>query len=107
MSKHWWSQYLATEGLEFITHSKYSFAAMLSSTLFISLVKLPSTCRLCSDSMPRGSSSLSGQQTQCEYHVAPCLCPQSLVKQLNYSRASDAYIFSISQCHCLFTAMSY
>lgn len=38
--------YLSPEGLEVMTQSKYSLAAMESSTLFTSLVKLPSTCLL-------------------------------------------------------------
>lgn len=38
--------YLSPEGLEFMTQSKYSLAAKESSTLFTSLVKLPSTCLL-------------------------------------------------------------
>lgn len=38
--------YLSREGLEVMTQSKYSLAAMESSTLFTSLVKLPSTCLL-------------------------------------------------------------
>lgn len=36
--------YLSPDGLEFMTQSKYSLAAKASSTLFTSLVKLPSTC---------------------------------------------------------------
>lgn len=39
--------YLSPEGLEVMTQIKYSLAAMESSTLFTSLVKLPSTCLLC------------------------------------------------------------
>lgn len=51
--------YLSPEGLEVITQSKYSLAAMESSTLFTSLVKLPSTCLLLNASSRLSISDLS------------------------------------------------
>lgn len=46
---HQSESYLSPEGLEFMAHSMSSFAAMESSTLLTSLVKLPSTCLLLSN----------------------------------------------------------
>lgn len=51
--------YLSPEGLEVMTQSKYSLAAMESSTLFTSLVKLPSTCLLLNASPRLSISDLS------------------------------------------------
>lgn len=51
--------YLSLEGLEVMTHSIYSLAAKESSTLFTSLVKLPSTCLLLNASPCLSISDLS------------------------------------------------
>lgn len=51
--------YLSPEGLEVMTQIKYSLAAKESSTLFTSLVKLPSTCLLLNSSALLCVSDLS------------------------------------------------
>lgn len=57
--------YLSPEGLEVITHSKYSLAAMESNTLFTSLVKVPSTCLLLNASSLLCVSDLSVHDITC------------------------------------------
>lgn len=65
--------YLSPEGLEVITHSKYSLAAMESSTLFTSLVKVPSTCLLLNASTLLFVSDLSMYDITC--HLNQYLTP--------------------------------
>lgn len=65
--------YLSPEGLEAITHSKYSLAAMESSTLFTSLVKVPSTCLLLNVSTLLFVSDLS--MYDITGHLNQCLTP--------------------------------
>lgn len=65
--------YLSPEGLEAITHSKYSLAAMESSTLFTSLVKVPSTCLLLNASTLLFVSDLSMHDIT--GHLNQCLTP--------------------------------
>lgn len=65
--------YLSPEGLEAITHSKYSLAAMESSTLFTSLVKVPSTCLLLNASTLLFVSDLS--MYDITGHLNQCLTP--------------------------------
>lgn len=65
--------YLSPEGLEAITHSKYSLAAMESSTLFTSLVKVPSTCLLLNVSTLLFVSDLS--MYDITGHLKQCLTP--------------------------------
>lgn len=57
--------YLSPEGLDVITHSKYSLAAMESSTLFTSLVKVPSMCLLLNASLLLCVSDLSMYDIMC------------------------------------------
>lgn len=68
LNSHVIKLYLSPEGFEFMTQSKYSLAAMESSTLFTSLVKLPSTCLLLNASALLCVSDLS-TYTGAQYDV--------------------------------------
>lgn len=60
-----WRRYLADDW-ELMTHWRYSLAAMLSSTLLTSLVKLPSTCLLRSASTLLVPAALSTGTTRAQ-----------------------------------------
>lgn len=67
--------YLSPEGLEVITHSKYFLAAKESSTLFTSLVKVPSICLLLNASL-LCVSDLSMYDIMC--HLSQYLGPRRI-----------------------------
>lgn len=75
VTKHTNQGYLSPEGLEFMAHSMSSLAAIESSTLLTSLVKLPSTCLLL------GATAATllcvsdlGTYTAARYHVHARVC---------------------------------
>lgn len=70
--------YLSPEGLDVITHSRYSLAAMESSTLLMSLVKVPSTCLLLKASSLLCVSDLSMYDIMC--HLSQYLSPPHLLQ---------------------------
>lgn len=74
--------YLSPDGLEVMTQSKYSLAARESSTLFTSLVKLPSTCLLLKASARPPVSDLSMYTgTQCKRRpIRAPICPTAWKK---------------------------
>lgn len=88
--------YLSPEGLDVITHSKYSLAAMESSTLFTSLVKVPSTCLLLNASSLLCVSDLSMYDIMC--HLSQYLSPHRITHSGKWSCLCDHFVIGWNAC---------
>lgn len=88
--------YLSPEGLDIITQSKYSLAAMESSTLLTSLVKVPSTCLLLNSSSLLCVSDLSMHDIMC--HLSQNLSSHRITYSGKWLCLCDHFVIGWNPC---------